>query len=183
MLALALVGLLLGIAIVNFGAFGGGRALEEATWRLETALRMARAEAANQGRRLRIAFGEEDGRFYVLWEPDPLAAPGKFAEYAACTWDDYVSMDGVVVERCELVGPSYYQAMDASSPAGALPSGTASGLAAVTFEPDGSSDSAVIELSATDAADSRRAVIELEGLTGTVTSRILSPEELEGSHP
>lgn len=176
MLALAIFGLLVAAAAVNFGALGAGRALDEGTARLETALRMARADAANLGRRLRLVFDETGSRLVVLWEPEPMIQPGAFAEYTACTWDDYVSMDGLVLERCQLTAPSVYLAVDASSPGGA---GGSTGPAAITFEPDGSSDSAVIELSAADLRDTRRAFIELEGLTGTVASRIYTAAELE----
>ena len=175
LLALTIIGLLVAAVAVNFGAFGSGRALEESTVRLETAFRMARAEAANQGRRLRLAFDETGTRMVVFWEPQPMTEPGRFAEYTACTWDDYVSMEGVRLERCDLAALSLYQAVDASTPGGA---GRSTGPAAITFEPDGSSDSAVVELSATDTRDTRRAIIELEGLTGTVTSRILTAVEL-----
>jgi len=175
LLALAIIGLLVAAVAINFGAFGSGRALEESTVRLETAFRMARAEAANQGRRLRLAFDETGTRMVVFWEPEPIAEPGRFAEYTACTWDDYVSMQGVRLERCELAALSLYQAADASTPGSA---GRSTGPAPITFEPDGSSDSAVVELSATDPRDTRRAVIELEGLTGTVSSRIWTSVEL-----
>ena len=175
LLALTIIGLLVAAVAVNFGAFGSGRALEESTVRLETAFRMARAEAANQGRRLRLAFDETGTRMVVFWEPEPMTEPGRFAEYTACTWDDYVSMEGVRLERCELAALSLYQAVDASTPGGA---GRGTGPAAITFEPDGSSDSAIVELSATDTRDTRRAIIELEGLTGTVSSRIWTSVEL-----
>jgi len=180
LLALAIMGLLLGALAVNWSALAGGRDLEEGAGRLETALRMARADAANHGRRIRLAFDEMDGRFIVFWEADPMGEPGRFTEYTACTWDDYVSMDRIRLERCELVGLSVYQVMKMSTPGGA---GASAGPAAITFEPDGSSDSALLEVSAVDEREVRHVIIELEGLTGTVTSRILSPEELaaEGS--
>jgi len=173
-MALAIFALLVGAAAMNFGSLRWGRALEESTSRLETALRMARADAANLGRRIRLAFDEEDGHMIVLWEPQPLAEPGRFAEYTACTWADDVATEGVRLERCELAGLSLYQIVDASMPGTAA----AAGPAMITFEPDGSSDSAVIELSAVDERDTRRAIIELEGLTGTVTSRILTAEDM-----
>jgi len=175
LLALAIMGLLLGALAFNWNALAGGQDLEEGAARIETALRMARADAANLGRRIRLAFDETDGRFIVFREADPMGEPGRFTEYTACSWDDYVSMDRIRLERCELVGLSLYQVMRMAAPGGA---GADAGPAPITFEPDGSSDSAVIEVSAADERDGRHAIIELEGLTGTVTSRILSPEEL-----
>jgi len=176
LLALTLMGLLLAALAVNWGALAGGQDLEEGAGRVETALRMARADAANLGRRIRLAFDEIDGRFIVFWEADPMAEPGRFTEYTACTWDDFVSMDRIRLERCQLVGPSRDQVLKMGTASGG---DSGAGPAAITFEPDGSSDSAVIEISAMDERDVRHVIIELEGLTGTVTSRILSPEELE----
>jgi prepilin-type N-terminal cleavage/methylation domain-containing protein len=175
LLALTIMGLLMAALAVNWSALAGGQDLEEGAARLETALRMARADAANLGRRIRLAFDEIDGRFIVFWEADPLAEPGRFAEYTACTWDDFVSMDRIRLERCQLGGLSLTQVTRMDTAGG----GDANaGPAAITFEPDGSSDSAVIEVSAVDERDTRHVIIELEGLTGTITSRILSPEEL-----
>jgi prepilin-type N-terminal cleavage/methylation domain-containing protein len=175
LLALTIMGLLLTALALNFSALAGGQDLEEGATRIETALRMARAEAANLGRRIRLAFDEMDGRFIVFWEADPLAEPGRFTEYTACTWDDFVSMDRIRLVRCQLVGPSLYQVVRMGTAGGG---DATAGPATITFEPDGSSDSAVIEVSAADERDARHVLIELEGLTGTVTSRILSPEEL-----
>ncbi len=178
LLALMLLGLLLGVAAINFGAFRNSRALEEGASQMETALRMGRAEAANQGRRVRIAFAEESGAVLVLWEPEPLAEPGRFIPYDACTWDDYLTTEGVRIERCQLVGASIHRPADWADGSGGTPAESA--LEAITFEPDGSSDSAVIELSAIDVTDVRRAVVEIDGVTGTIISRILTSEEVAG---
>jgi len=75
-LALAILVLLAGMVAVSFPALAGSRSLEEASLRMETALRMARADAANKGRRLRLEFDQEQGRATVLWEPEPLTGPG-----------------------------------------------------------------------------------------------------------
>jgi prepilin-type N-terminal cleavage/methylation domain-containing protein len=176
LLALVLIGLLAAAAAWSLGTFAGSQALGEGASRLETALRMARADAANRGRRLRLAFSEDDGRCIVLWEPDPLAEPGKFVEFTACTWADFVSLDGIRVERCELTAPSIYQMADFGAMGGGA---TASLFVPITFEPDGSSDSAIIEVSAADPREVRRAFIELDGLTGLVTTNLLTPEEFE----
>jgi prepilin-type N-terminal cleavage/methylation domain-containing protein len=177
LLALTILGLLLSVAAINFGAFRNNQALEEGASRLETALRMARAEAANQGRRIRIAFSEEDGRVQVLWEPEPLAEPGVFVPCTSCTWDDYLTVEGVRLDRCQLVGTSIHRPSDWADGGGAP---AESVLDAITFEPDGSSDSAVIELLPTDVSDLRRAVIGIDGMTGIITSRILTSEEIAG---
>jgi hypothetical protein len=85
----------------------------------------------------------------------------------------------VQVERCDTLGTSIYQIANWSATGDS--STTASGAtlpATITFEPDGSSDSVVIELVSLDAGDSRHGMIQLDGLTGIVTSRMLSTQEL-----
>jgi len=164
----------MGIAVVNFGAAWGGQVLEEGRGRLETALRMARADAANQGRRFRLAFQETDGRVLVLWEPRPLEEPGVFVDYAACTWKMYLESEGWRIERWDVLGPTIYRMEDLGAA-----SRSKEAAPALTFEPDGSSDSAVIEVVAADGLDPRLARLELDGLTGVITSRILSTEELQ----
>ena len=174
-LAVALVALLAGMALVNFGAWRSGQALDEGAQRWETALRMARAEAANLGRRLRLAFDANDGRVVVLWEPEPLTEPGQFTEYTACGWKDAVDLGGVRVEKCEYIGSSTYRTLDAQS----VRTGDVANadLAEITFEPDGSSDSVALTLVAADAPESPRVVIEIDGLSGAISSRRVSLEE------
>jgi prepilin-type N-terminal cleavage/methylation domain-containing protein len=182
LLALAIMAVLLIAAITDLGGWRRGQALDAGTERLATALRMARADAANLGRRIRLSFDVNDSgviQLTVLWEVDPLGAPGQFTEHTACTWDDYISLSGVQVERCDTLGTSIYQIANWSATGDS--STTASGAtlpATITFEPDGSSDSVVIELVSLDAGDSRHGMIQLDGLTGIVTSRMLSTQEL-----
>ncbi len=185
LLALVILLLLMGVVAVNFPALRGGYSLEEASLRMETALRMARADAANKGRRLRLEFDDGEGRAKVLWEPEPLTGPGEFVEYTACTWQKFLQIEGVEVERCRFVGSSAYRNFEDATVAGGYT--TDPDRAAVTFEPDGSSDSVVIELVAAETPEGRavtgpdfgRARVELEGLTGAVSRRILTLEELE----
>lgn len=177
LLALGILVLLLGMVAVNFPAMRSSHTLEEGADRLATALRMARADAANSGRRLRLAFDAEEGRPRVLWEPSPLTEPGQFVEYGACAWQELMAVDGVAVATSRFVGSSAYRALGDATAKGAKVEDA--DLAPVTFEPNGSSDSVVIELVATDAPETRRARVEIDGLTGTVTSRILTLEELQ----
>jgi len=175
LLALALMVLLIGLAAVGAGVWRGRGALEEGAERLETALRMARADAANHGRRVRLDFGPDGKALRVLWEPKPLEEPGRFVEWAACTWCNVVALDGARVDECRVVGESIYRAADwAKSKA---PAGDAA-LETITFEPDGSSDSVTIQLSAGGADDSRLAAIDLDGVTGAITHRIGTAEQL-----
>ena len=166
-----------GIVAVNFPALAGSQSLEEASLRMETGLRMARADAANKGLRLRLQFDQEEGRATVLWEPEPLTGPGEFVEYTSCTWQKFLNIEGIVVERCEFVGASAYRNFEDATVAGGYASDP--DQTAVTFEPDGSSDSVIIELVAAEVPEGPRARVELEGLTGAVSRRLLTLEELE----
>jgi type II secretory pathway pseudopilin PulG len=169
-LVLGMVLLLAGIVVLNLGAWRTSRALEEGTLRFETALRLARSDAANRGRRLQVALAP-DTEPQVLWEAKPLEEPGVFSQFTACTWREVLTAEGIRVESCEIVGPSKQRPADwgASTATDKDP-----GPTAITFEPDGSSDSAVIMLSATGGNDTRLGVIELDGLTGIITRTMSS---------
>jgi len=176
-LTLAIVAMLLAVMVLNLPGLARGRLLDQAAGRFETALRLARADAANRGRRLRLAFDEESGAPAVSWEPDPLQAPGEFVDYAAvCTWRHLLQADGVWVQQCIYTGSSAYRYVADAGAAGQTV--TESDLAAITFEPDGSSDSAIVHLVRVDDPEGPLARIELNGITGRVTGRVLTPEEL-----
>lgn len=159
-LAVSLLLLLSGLAVINFAGWAAGSALPEGADAFQTVLRMARADAANQGRRLRLAFGEAGPQ--LLWEPQPLTEPGTFTEYG-CTWRDRIPTGLVRVTRCQLTDPSGWAA---EAPAA---EGQAT-LQAITFNPDGSCDSALIELTSL-AEEGGSVVLDLDGATGAVSVR------------
>jgi len=176
-LVLGMLAMLIGVAVLNVPAVGRGRALEQGARRLATALRMARADAANRGRRLRLTFDAETARPAVQWEPHPLQAPGEFVDYATqCTWRRLLETDGVWVQRSEFTGDSAYRYLvDAGATAQVV---TETDLAGITFEPDGSSDSVILHVVAAADPEGPIARIELNGVTGRVTRQVLTPEEL-----
>ena len=177
-LVLGILAMLLGVMVLNLPALSGARTLERGADRFATALRLARADAANRGRRLRLTFDAETARPAVLWEPDPLEAPGEFVDYATvCTWRHLLEAEGVWVERCTFTGPSAYRYVADAASAGQQ-TVTETDLAPITFEPDGSSDSAVVHLVAAEDPEGPLARIELNGITGRVSSCVLTPEEL-----
>jgi len=152
---------------------------EEGVYRFETLLRMARTDAAGRGLRLQIApeTTEQGHRIRILSESDPLGKPEQFAPYAGCTWADMIPEGLAIVTRSQLVGPAAFRkrAVAQSDPGR---SGDAA-LEAVTFYPDGSSDSAVFELAPADEFDPRRAVIRLDGINNVIQIRMLIEDELE----
>ena len=180
MLALSLVVVLTSIAVVSVARDQGRRSFQEGLDRLETLLRMTRAEAANSGRcfRIEMAMADEDQPqppIRVLWEPQPLTEPGEYIEFTASAWSDYVSGDAIRVLSCALIGPGGYW------PSGGWRGAKADDEAvqALMFYPDGASDSAVIELAPADEADELRGVIRLDGLNRTIRTLIVTAEELE----
>jgi len=180
LLAMAILLLLLGLGMVSLSSLGAGHALEDGAWRFEGVLRMARAEAANQGRRLRLDFDPQTGALLILWEPDPVAQPGVFEDYTACSWRNAVPSDQVTVTRCQLVGPSAYQTLNLGA-MNAPAAGQQATLQAITFYPDGSCDAAEIELADASGEDARTAVIDMDGLTGVTSTQITSPTTDAGS--
>lgn len=179
-LAVSLLGLLFGALLLNLPGWSRARQLEAGSDRFETLLYMARADAANLGRRLRVAFRQDEqgtAQIELLWEADPLGAPEQFTAYSACTWLHYVPTGLVEVTSCQLQGQDAYRLM-ATGAAEALDSPEVT-LDAVTFYPDGSCDSAVIELAAADPRDRRKVIIEIDGLTGSITRRVLTSVEAE----
>lgn len=178
LLVLALVAMLVGVMVLSLPNLAGGRRLEREAERFATVLRLARADAANRSRRLRLTFDAETAQPAVVWEPEPLTAPGEFVDYTTvCTWRNLLQADGIRVDRCTYSGPSRYRYVpDAASADGETM--TETDLAPLTFEPDGSADSAVVHLVEADDPEGTLARIELNGVTGRVTSRVLTPEEL-----
>jgi type II secretory pathway pseudopilin PulG len=175
LLVLGLVALLGALAMVTFGNRRDVEALQDGVATIETAMRMARAEAANLGRRLQLAFDAQGAGVSVLWEPEPLAEPGKFAEYTGCSWRKNLDLTGIRIDRCAFTGASAYRALEPATAAGGS---TESVLAPITFEPDGSSDSVVVELVGASDPEARRGFIELDGATGSISTRILTAAEM-----
>jgi type II secretory pathway pseudopilin PulG len=169
--------LLLLVSGVMF-SFTGWRSdvnFDEGLYRFEGLLRMTRADASNQGRRLRITPDAESGEVRVLWEPDPFKTPNEFVEYPG-TWTGYVPTGLVRVTRCELTGDSAYRTMDF----GPMQNDSSRTLMeSVTFQPSGSSDSAVFELSPMDPTDVRRGLMQWDGVNATVSTQVVSSDQTQ----
>ena len=182
-LALSIVIVLATVVAYSVVPDGERRRFNEGVRRFETLLRILRAQAAQEGRRFKIAFTEtEDAetdtaeRFGVLWEPDPLGEPGQFKPYDLSTWSGYVPRDEARVLVCRLIGPSAYRSF-----AWRRDSDDSDGqeLQDVMFFPDGSSDSVLIELAPAGEEDLLRAAIRLDGLNGAIRTLVISEAELE----
>jgi hypothetical protein len=88
----------------------------------------------------------------------------------------------VQISRVQPMGQSVYRDSFGLSPAGFNRAGSVDPFTAeLTFQPDGSSDSALLELidparAASQPESARRAVIELNGVTGRVRGQLLSSD-------
>jgi len=186
---MALLLLFAGLAVVSMRAMSQGATLNEGTIRFETLLRFARAESAYLGKRVRVDFVQDTNLVASLtaegallkhvqlsWEPNPASQPGVFQDLTATRW----GLDQVN----ETVGVETVRLTDSAGPE---PLGDASGELAptalsldetappapscITFNPDGSCDSAEITLAARESEDTRRVIVQLEGFTGSVSHR------------
>jgi type II secretory pathway pseudopilin PulG len=170
-LAIAMISIILVVGIVSGTSSSDRRKFEYAVDRLETTLRMARAEAANSARRIQLAFDEETRLPAVLWEPEPLAQPGQFEPHTTCSWLSRAPKDRIAITRCRFIGPDGKPLDEAPTSVG---DETDSGeMQAITFRPDGTSDSVLIELESADLGDTLRAAIKLDGENNLITTRIL----------
>lgn len=151
--------------------------LEEGSQQFETVLRMARAEAANQGRRMRVAFSPAEDRILVLWEPQPLAQPGQFVEYTSSSWNDMIPNEMITIASSQREGAEEADALTFGTEAMGADEEDAQQIL-IDFYPDGSSDSATIELISREVGDLRRALIEMDGLNYFITTRIMGATEL-----
>jgi prepilin-type N-terminal cleavage/methylation domain-containing protein len=177
-LAMAVLVLLAGV--VTFTMFGRvqDEYLDEGSQRFETVLRMARAEAANQGRKIRLSWNATEERLVVLWEPEPLAEPGQFVEHTSASWTSNLPSELIKVIRCKREDDTEGDG-SLTEPTSAFTSTEDVNTTLIDFYPDGSSESALFELASRDEADLRRAVIEFDGFNYLISTHIFSPSELE----
>lgn len=166
------------VAVAGFAGWQRTAPMNAGVSRFQTLLRMLRAEAANRGRRVRLTFpaasdstGPGDGASLdVLWEADPLEAPGAFTPCAPHLCNGGSPAGLVRVLRCRLTGGG----ADGLLGGEYAPEADDSPSPPITFQPDGTSDSAQVHLVSVDPRDSRVAVVELDGLTGLVSGRVMS---------
>jgi len=167
LLVLGLLILLLSLSVIGVDALRTHASLNEGAARFETVLRMARNDAAAMGRRLSVAFDGDSGAIELFIEADPWQAPGELEPYTGCMWLHQLPTDLVRVERSVLRGAA--GAMWLEEEAGAEVD-----LQPITFYPDGSADSATVTLASRRERDTRRALVELDGLSNRIRTRIVS---------
>lgn len=178
-LTLTLLVLLAGVSMYGFSGWQRTAALNEGADRFATLLRAARIEASSIGKRLRLVVAADEdvdvngASFELMWEPDPLAEPGRFVPYGGLLTGAHDPVSLVRIRRCRLTGDSAYRVLAYGQ------ADVDENLHGMTFYPDGSSDSAQIALISTNKRDRRGAVIELNGLIGTIRTEIMVADEFE----
>lgn len=205
LLTVALVLLFAGAVILNFGPLDDNARLEEGASQLETLFRYARGQAANTGRQVRILFGAPapvlggvssftnlqpastgtNTGVQLLWEPDPVSAPGRLellpgAELLLAQLNDLVQVreagqpgtvgrvptDLATTPRPALVSAASTNALPAEAVPPSMPP--------LICYPDGSSDSLEVVLAAASGDDKRLALVTLSGLTGASRHRLIN---------
>lgn len=186
LLATALLLLLSGAMVFNFGTFRQGAELNEAALQMEGLLHFARAHAAQTGRRVQVNFEEQiDSDFFLalgglrmLWEPDPLTQPGVFQPVVEASELVRRVTEAVMIESVQPLDANGREWNVASTAAEGttefLPDEWLTTTPPINFYPDGSSDSAQIIITSWDYDDPRRLAVRLLGVTGTIRSQWLS---------
>ncbi len=177
---LVLLSLLGGLVIVNFHSWQRGYNLEEGALQVETLLRLTRAEAARVGLRFRLQADEETGALQVLYEPKPLEEPGAFVPYLDASWVTYTPEALVRVRRIRLSGPAAFRTMSIQQ----IEGGEQSEFEPITLYPDGSCDSALIELADAeeledDPTQAHRALLILDGVHCVINPHYITPSQYE----
>lgn len=178
---IALLVVLAGVGALSFTNWFSSERLPAAANRVESLLRLARAEAAARGKRVRLEFRQDAAsaspRATFTWEPEPLAEPGQYVPFTAASWTADLGEDLARFTRCERTGDS---ALNMATFGGGAEVTSSDGrpLQSVTFQPDGTCDSAVIELVSGEDSDLRTAVITLDSASGEVAVQVLTPTEM-----
>ena len=191
LLAVTLVMLLVGALVFSFSDLRDNAQLEEGTVRIEGLLRFARAHAANTGRRVQLVFDEASTNapassgcgIRLTWEPDPLGQPGHFEDLSDTGWQFHGFDDFVEIEEVQLTGRETNAAareLDAEILGGQkAEAGLTDPFGPITFYPDGSCESAAIILASRTPERERRMSVNLEGITGCISHRLVATNEVE----
>ena len=172
-LSIALLTLLFGLAVFNYFGWSKSRKLEEGRARVETLVRMCRSESCNLGKRIELA-ADEEGAIVIRVEADPIGAPNVFVPLEV-TWAQSAPNHLVRVVRSELLGASSWRLIQRRDKDDETVSEEGFSLHPVTFFPDGSSDSAEIELRQADREGGMHVLVTVNGLTGELSTRLFKP--------
>ena len=203
LLVLVIVMLLFGAAVFEYSSMGRGVSLSEGANRMESLFRFARSEAERSGKRVRIRFGpieSESGNLsaqtdstntveiastaeeypVVEWEPNPVEMPGEFKSLAnSASFTEGIN-ELVKIESIQLSGLDAQMARintetDSSgeTPTDNSPDQLEYTLPILHFFPDGSCNSARIQLADINPENLNKSIVELMGYTGAVKHQFI----------
>jgi type II secretory pathway pseudopilin PulG len=183
LLVLALLSLLLAVVASTSIGSSPRSELESSAEALAGTMRMAIAESALQGRRVRLSWNPEAAALVVEIESQPLASPGVFSALPARRWTTNLLADKVSVSAMDLRDGSAINILslsDSAIAAATAPGGLSGGegsFASILFYPDGHCDSSEISLRHSDLPN-RRALLTSDEMTGTIEVKYSTvPEE------
>lgn len=185
--------LLLSVAVVNLDAMRHGAELREGVLRLESLLHFARAEAALRGQRVRVALlsqpAEDDPDpaeiprepVTLSIETDPLNRPGEFAALPSTSWGNRRLGELIQIELILDAGVLFGEvAGQPETPARRVSLGSGRAVRrSVVFDPEGGAANTRLVVRSADVEDTRKMLVELDGLTGRVTHRELTSDGFE----
>jgi len=175
-LAVAGLGVLLLVGFLIYSNRTDTARLEAGANQIESLLRNARKYAAVRAGHVCLVLTEKPGATTTLLETDPAGRPDVMSPHVPQAPYNFIVDDELVrIDSCRRIGPGL--GPSGSGPARLSRSGKP--IESITFAPDGSHDSAVIELVSTDEGDSRTILIELDGVKMIVSRRIMTAEQME----
>ena len=123
----------------------------------------------------------------LTWEPNPVSEPDVFRDLLTIQWgvDQANEMVGVSAVRLVENAESQSAAAEAGEPAVAeanLQDPILAPLPSITFNPNGSCDSAEITLADRGGKEDRRVIVRVEGFTGCIW-RVDPPDKDAGATP
>ena len=212
LLVLVIVMLLFGAAVFEYSSIGRGVSLSEGAIRMESLFRFARSEAERSGKMVRIRFGpiESEPRNLsaqtnspntveiastaedyplVEWEPNPVEMPGQFKSLANSAFFTEGINEIVKIESVQLSGLDAQMArinnetdFSVETPTDTPPEQVEYTLPILHFFPDGSCNSARIQIADINPENLNKSIVELIGYTGTVKHQFIEilPEQTAG---
>jgi len=211
LLVLVIVLLLFGAAVFEFNSMSRGASLSEGANQLESLFLFARNEAERTGKLVRIRFGpteaatsflpeqenatntieadETKQSFPVIeWEPNPIKLPGQFKPLPNSNSFTEGINELVKFETIDLSGLDAQISSISTSEnpqAGSLEllMLTEPAFSVLHFYPDGSCNSAKVQLADRDPRNPNKSIVELIGFTGTVKHQLIEiiPKQSTGA--
>jgi type II secretory pathway pseudopilin PulG len=206
LLTVALLLALLAAVVYNFESAKRGTDLEEGARQVEALIRFAGAQAANSGKAVQLRFGDgvdvssstnsisetstsavndipaiedlEDwgAKLRVVYEVDPVLQPGVFADLPEAR--AFLDAIGERVRIEKVRTPERPLNQSTNELAIVEGSARAAEASAVTFYPDGSSDTVDIFLVSKEREDFREMIVRLDGVTGSVRTELRGLDDL-----